>query len=51
MNLFNKELIMSIAFNQEEILNAILQLYVGERFDVDVTYNKGGFYKRITPPL
>lgn len=47
--LFNDQLIMSIAFDQSEILQSIMDLYTG-RFDCDVTYNKGSFYKKVSGP-
>ena len=42
----DKKIIKSISYNQEEIIQDILSLYVdNEQIDVDVTYSKGNFYK------
>lgn len=41
------KLIKSTSYNQQEIINNILELYVPSKtIDVDVTYSKGGFYKK-----
>ena len=46
-----KPLIKSISYSQDEILRWILELYVPSgRFDADVTYSRGGFYKNIPRP-
>ncbi|WP_020603300.1 hypothetical protein [Spirosoma spitsbergense] len=43
--------IKSIAFDQVEILNSILTLFVsGQTFDCDATYGYGEFYKEIARP-
>ncbi|GAB2574157.1 class I SAM-dependent methyltransferase [Spirosoma areae] len=43
--------IKSISFDQDELLQNILTLYVaGSTFDVDATYGYGEFYKRIPRP-
>ncbi|AKD55050.1 class I SAM-dependent methyltransferase [Spirosoma radiotolerans] len=43
--------IKSIAFDQDEILQSILTLYVaGNTFDCDATYGYGEFYKAIARP-
>ena len=44
------EIIKSVSYSQEEILNWIIQLYCPEGFDLDPTYSKGVFYKNISPP-
>lgn len=47
----NRSMIKSYYDNQEEILIAILNLYVGKRtFDCDLTYGDGNFYKHIPVP-
>ena len=44
-------LIKSISYDQNEILQWIIRLYVpAGRFDADATYSKGGFYTVIPPP-
>tara|TARA_Y100000593_G_C4309554_1_gene337653 strand:+ start:1013 stop:1636 length:624 start_codon:yes stop_codon:yes gene_type:complete len=46
------EIIKSISYNQEEIIESILSLYSPEGIDVDPTYSKGNFYKgRIKEPM
>ncbi len=45
--------ILTVNTNQQSILNNILQLYVPSmRFDADLTYSKGSFYRNnnVTPP-
>lgn len=45
-------MILSVSSDQQEILWNIRQLYLnGERFHVDMTYGKGGFWKSKCPPL
>lgn len=44
------EIIKSISYSQEEILNWILQLYCPDGFDLDPTYSKGVFYKNVPGP-
>lgn len=45
------KLIKSVSYDQEEIIEDILNLYVkAETFDADVTYSKGVFYKNIKRP-
>ena len=47
----NRSMIKSYYADQEEILKAILNLYVGKRtFDCDLTYGDGKFYKHIPIP-
>lgn len=46
MNLFGKEIISSISFDQEDLLSSIMMLYSPAGFECDVTFNKGGFYKK-----
>ena len=47
----NRSMIKSYSNDQEEILIAILNLYVGKRtFDCDLTYGDGNFYKHIPVP-
>jgi len=44
-------LIKSISYSQDEILQSILALYVkSDSFDCDLTYSLGYFYKKIIPP-
>jgi len=44
-------LIKSVSYSQDEILRWILRLHVkDERFDADVTYSRGGFYKGLPRP-
>jgi len=41
------ELIKSVSFSQEEIINNILQLHTkNKQIDCDCTYSKGNFYKK-----
>lgn len=49
LQLFENELVSSISFNQTEILRWIERLHV-KRFQTDVTYNIGGFWKGIDRP-
>lgn len=45
------EVIKSISYSQEEILQSIMTLYLGgEAFELDPTYSKGNFYKKIPKP-
>lgn len=47
----NRSMIKSYYADQEEILKAILNLYVGKRtFDCDLTYGDGNFYKHLPIP-
>jgi hypothetical protein len=42
----NKEVIKSVGYNQQEIINNILKLHnKGRRLEFDPCYNRGGFYK------
>lgn len=44
-------LIKSVSYNQNEILQWILKLYVPSgRFDADATFSRGRFYTAIPPP-
>lgn len=46
-----KTLISSVSQRQEEILNNILRLYIPSfKFDCDITYSVGEFYRRIPEP-
>ncbi len=45
-----KTVIRSVSDNQSEILRSIMTLRGIDRFDVDVTYGSGGFYKTIPEP-
>jgi len=45
-----KELVKSISYNQEEIINWIIQLHCPEGFELDPTYSTGQFYKNIKKP-
>ena len=44
-------MIKSVYENQEDILRSIMTLCNIERFDVDVTYGNGQFYKEIEKPV
>ena len=44
-------MIKSVSYDQHEILQSILTLLGVERFDVDMTYGNGGFYKYIQKPV
>ena len=44
------ELIKSISYSQDEILNWIIKLYCPNGFDLDPTYSKGVFYKNVPEP-
>ncbi len=45
------EVIKSISYSQDEILQSIMTLYLGgEAFELDPTYSKGNFYKNIPKP-
>ena len=49
--LSQENIIKSISYSQDEILNDIITLYVsGETFDLDPTYSKGVFYRNILAP-
>jgi len=44
------DIIKSISYDQDELLQWIIRLYVEDgRFDIDPTFSTGGFY-RIIPP-
>lgn len=46
------EIAFSLSFDQDKILKDILRLYNnGNPFDVDCTYSRGVFYKKIPQPL
>ena len=45
-----KEIIKTISYSQEEIIRNIMELYKIECFDLDPTYSKGNFYKKIPEP-
>lgn len=44
-------MIKSVYENQDEILSAILELNGISRFDADISYGNGSFYKNIPDPL
>jgi hypothetical protein len=44
------EIIKSISQNQDEILRWIMTLYCPDGFELDPTYSKGNFYKKIKQP-
>lgn len=48
--LFQNDMIMTISYDQQEILNNILHLHCPKGFDLDVTYNKGMFYRKDRVP-
>jgi tRNA G10 N-methylase Trm11 len=43
--------IRSVSDNQDEILKWILELHCDGKFDCDITYGNGRFYKNINEPL
>ena len=43
-------MIRSCEYDQNEILSSIMQLCGIERFDADITYGNGSFYKKIPEP-
>lgn len=43
-------MIKSLSFEQDEILNSILELNGLHAFDVDLTYGNGNFYKNVPEP-
>lgn len=45
-----KEIIKSISYEQDEIMQWIIDLYCPNGFEVDPTYSKGNFYKKIPQP-
>lgn len=46
-----KEIIKSISFEQDEIIQWIIELYCPGGFELDPTYSVGNFYKEIPPPV
>lgn len=44
------EVVRSLYFQQDEILQGIRNLYCPNGFQCDVTYGNGGFYKRLPEP-
>lgn len=44
-------MIKTVYTRQDELVKAIAELYVGDRFFLDPTYNKGLIHKAIDPPL
>ncbi len=45
-----EEIIKSISYDQEEIIRWIMKLYCPQGFDLDPTYSKGVFYKKLLQP-
>lgn len=45
-----KHIIKTVSDNQEQIIQWIMDLYCPDGFDVDPTYSKGVFYKKIKQP-
>ena len=46
------DIIKSTSYNQDEIINNILKLYVHQGYiDIDPTYSKGNFYKNVKEPI
>ena len=43
-------MIKSLSYNQDEILQNIIDLYCNDGFDADITYGNGVFYKNIKHP-
>lgn len=46
-----KDIIKSISYDQDEIIQWIIELYCPDGFEVDPTYSVGNFYKKILPPI
>lgn len=46
-----QQLIKSISYSQEEIINNILKLHCKTDIELDATYSLGNFYKNITEPI
>lgn len=44
------EVIKSVSYDQDEILNSIIKLYCKDGFECDISYGNGGFYKNIKRP-
>lgn len=45
------DIVKSVYFKEEEILEGIMALYLTkDRFDADLTYSQGGFYRHIAQP-
>lgn len=45
------DIIKSISYDQDELLQWIIRLYVEEGcFDIDPTFSAGGFYRKIPQP-
>jgi len=45
------DIIKSISYDQDELLQWIIRLYIEEgRFDIDPTFSTGGFYRKIPHP-
>jgi len=49
MNVLFEDVIQSINFDQHEILKDIIKLHSPDGFELDPTFNKGGFYKAGIP--
>lgn len=47
----NNNVIKSLEFDQREILSGLMQLHNIDRFDVDVTYGNGVFWKDLPRPV
>ena len=45
-----KELVKSISYSQEEIIRNIIKMYCPNGIELDPTYSKGNFYKKISKP-
>lgn len=45
-----KDIIKSFYYSQDELIQGIMNLYKIEQFDLDPTYSKGNFYKKIIEP-
>ena len=43
-------MIRSVYYNQQEIISSVMELCHIDRFDADVTYGNGQFYKNMTSP-
>jgi hypothetical protein len=44
------ELIRTISYSQDEILDGIITIHCSNGFECDITYGYGGFYKKIKEP-
>lgn len=45
-----EDIVKSISYDQDELIKWIIKLYCPDGFDLDPTYGKGNFYKKIPGP-